>query len=55
MYDWSTIVTVFLFMVLLMGAASYGGMMFAKWQSRETAKEIQRGFDAIRQRLKGHL
>lgn len=55
MIDYAGITTVFLFMLILMGAAAASAIIVGRWESKEMAKEIQQGFDSIRQRLKGHL
>jgi hypothetical protein len=53
--DYLAISTVFIFMLVLVGCASYGGYVYARWQNDETERQIAKGFDALKRQLKeGH-
>jgi hypothetical protein len=50
--DYLAIAVVFIFMLALVGSASYGAYIYARWQNDETERQIMRGFDALKRQLK---
>lgn len=47
-------ITVFLFMMFVIGGAGYGAAKYAEWQNRETTREIEEKFRQFRSHMKGN-